>query len=144
MSKRGINLDIQSAQIKSNIAENLKHLRKTYKLTQQNVSDVLGIDCASYRNWENERSIPSVAMLYEIAKIYKVSINELCGIETDETNLSVASTNDFNKKVYGESRITELDAYEKQLIMQMRRLTNEDKRKVGKYINDIINNDDKE
>ena len=140
MSKRGINLDIQSAQIKSNIAENLKYLRKTYELTQQNVSDVLGIDCASYRNWENKRSIPSVGMLYEIAKMYKVSVNQLCSVEEEEGNLSVSSSKEFNKNTYGENKITELDLYEKQLIMQMRRLTNEDKRKVGKYVSDILSN----
>ena len=137
-------MDIKNAKIKSNIAQNLKSLRNAYGLTQKNVSDVLGVDAASYRNWENERSIPSVSMLYEIAKVFKTSINDICSIEPlDDGAYILKSPNEYNKNIYGEKSITDLDNYEKQLIMQIRRLTNEDKRKVGKCISELLNNDEK-
>jgi len=137
--KRGVFLDISNAQIKENIAQNLKNLRETYNLTQKNVSDTLGIDAASYRNWENKRSVPSVSALFEIAKIYKISINQLCGIEVNGGgSYLLMSPNQFNKDIYGENKITDLDAYEKQLIMKIRRLTNDDKRKVGECINELL------
>jgi transcriptional regulator with XRE-family HTH domain len=132
-------LDIKNSQIKSNIAENLKRLRNIYGLTQKNVSDVLGVDAASYRNWENARSTPSVSMLYEIAKVFKTSINDICGVEVvDEGAYVLRSPNDYNRNLYGEKSITDLDNYEKQLVMQIRRLTNEDKRKVGQCITELL------
>lgn len=135
-------MDISSAQLKKNIAQNLKSLREAYELTQKNIADTLGIDAASYRNWENERSVPNISMLFEIAKVYKISIHQLCGIEvTDGANM-LMSSGDFNKSIYGENKITDLDVYEKQLIMQIRRLTNEDKRKVGECINELLNNEE--
>ncbi|MBQ9530936.1 MAG: helix-turn-helix transcriptional regulator [Eubacterium sp.] len=135
-------MDINNSQVRKNIADNLKKLRKEYDITQKNVSDVLGIDASSYRNWENERSTPSISALYELSKIFRVSVDDLCGIESDKKgNLTVANKSDsFNKSIYGESKITDLDAYEKQLVMQIRRLTNEDKRKVGKCISDLLEN----
>ena len=132
-------MELNNRQIKSNIAKNLKNLRKEYGLTQKNVSDVLGVDSASYRNWENERSVPSIIILHEIAKIYKTSINYICGISVDNDGiLTLASPNEFNKKLYGENKITDLDIYEKQLIMQVRRLTNDDKRKVAECIIELL------
>jgi len=134
-------LDLKNSQIKANIAENLKNLRGIYGLTQKNVSDVLGIDAASYRNWENARSTPNVPMLYEIAKIFKTTINDICGISiSDEGTYSIQSPNEYNKNLYGEKKITDLDTYEKQLVMQLRRLTNEDKRKVGQCITELLKN----
>ncbi len=135
-------MDIDNSQVRKNIANNLKNLRKEYEMTQKNVSDVLGIDASSYRNWENERSVPSISALYELSKIFKVSVNDICGIEDEgKGKIYVAKDNDYNKKMYGESKITELDTYEKQLVMQIRRLTNEDKRKVGKCISDLLKNE---
>ena len=136
-------MDLKNSKIKKNIAENLKYFRKKYELTQKNVSDTLGVDAASYRNWENERSMPGIATLYEIAKMYKTSVYFLCGIEENEYNTSVlAAPNDYNKNVYGESKITDLDTYEKQLIMQIRRLTKEDQRKVGECISELLKNNE--
>ena len=136
-------MDLDNSQVRKNIAQNLKKLRNEYEITQKNVSDVLGIDASSYRNWENERSTPSISALYELAKIFKVSVNDICGIE-DKGNgkINVAKSNDFNKNIYGESRITDLDTYEKQLVMQLRRLTNEDKRKVGDCIMELLKNNE--
>ena len=122
-----------------NIASNLKKLRKSYDVSQAEVANALGIKPASYRNWENARAMPSISMLCELAKMFKVTINTICGIEMNtEGSYTVSSPNDYNKSIYGESKITELDAYEKQLIMQIRRLTNDDKRKVGECIKDLL------
>ncbi len=131
-------MDYTNSEIRKSIANSLKELRELYDLKQKNVSEILGVDPASYRNWENERSTPSISMLYEIAKIYKVSINRICGLEEKNTVMKVESPNEYNKSFYGESKITDLDNYEKQLVMQIRRLTNEDKRKVGKCITDLL------
>lgn len=128
-----------------NIAVNLRNLRNSYGIKQIDVSNALGVNPTSYRNWENARAMPSLQTLCEIAKMFKVSINTLCGIEVNnEGSYTVSSPNDYNKKMYGESKITDLDVYEKQLIMQIRRLTNDDKRKVGQCISELLKNQNEE
>lgn len=140
--KEGLVLDISKAQIKANIAQNLKACRELYGLKQKHISEMLGIDSSTYRSWETGRATPNIATLNELAKMFKLSINELCGIdEKCENELAVASPEkNFNKTVYGENKITDLDIYEKQMIMQIRRLTNDDKRKVGECINELLKN----
>lgn len=128
-----------------NIAQNLRNLRKIYDINQIDVSNALGVKASSYRNWENARSMPSLQVLCEIAKMFKVSLNTLLGVEINrEGSYTVSSPNDYNKNLYGESKITELDVYEKQLIMQIRRLTNDDKRKVGQCISELLKNQNEE
>jgi transcriptional regulator with XRE-family HTH domain len=132
-------LDINNSQIRTNIAHNLKELRGIYGLTQKNVSDVLGVDAASYRNWENARSTPSISMLYEIAKVFKTTLNDICGVELEgKSSYVLKSPDEYNKSLYSEKSITDLDTYEKQLVMQIRRLTNDDKRKVGECIKELL------
>ena len=138
-------MESYNSQIKENIANNLKKYREIYGLKQKDVSDVLGIDAASYRNWENARSTPKISMLYEIAKIFKTNVNELCGIEVvNESSYTLRSPNEYNKNIYAESKITELDLYEKQLIMRVRRLTNNDKRKVAQCISELLSENEDE
>ena len=132
-------MDINNSQIRTNIAHNLKELRGIYGLTQKNVSDVLGVDAASYRNWENARSTPSISMLYEIAKVFKTTLNDICGVELEgKSSYVLKSPDEYNKSLYSEKSITDLDTYEKQLVMQIRRLTNDDKRKVGECIKELL------
>ncbi len=132
-------MDINNSQIRTNIAHNLKELRGIYGLTQKNVSDVLGVDAASYRNWENARSTPSISMLYEIAKVFKTTLNDICGVELEgKSSYVLKSPDEYNKGLYSEKSITDLDTYEKQLVMQIRRLTNDDKRKVGECIKELL------
>ena len=133
-------MDLNNKELRENIAENLKALRECYDLKQKPVAQALGIDPATYRNWESGRSVPNISTLYEIAKMYKISINRLCGVEVNEDySLSLASPNEFNKNIYAESKITDLEISERQMIMQIRRLTNNDKQKVAKCITELLN-----
>ena len=136
-------MDLNNSKIRKNVAENLKYYRKKYELSQANVSKTLGVDASSYRNWENERSVPGIATLNEIAKMYKISIYTLCGIENpNDEKQSISSNSQFNNNVYGEDKITNLDTFEKQIVMQLRRLTKEDQRKVGECITELLKNNE--
>ena len=78
-------------------------------------------------------------MLYEIAKVFKTTLNDICGVELEgKSSYVLKSPDEYNKSLYSEKSITDLDTYEKQLVMQIRRLTNDDKRKVGECIKELL------
>ena len=64
-----------------NIADNIKRLRKERFLTQEQLSEALGITVGAVYKWENGRSIPEVSMLVQLADLFEVSIDALVGFE---------------------------------------------------------------
>ncbi len=49
---------------------NLKRLRNTYELSQQDIADKLGIDRSTYTYYETGKTEPSINMLSRILAIY--------------------------------------------------------------------------
>ena len=62
----------------------LRELRKEYELTQDALAEQLGTTGDSIYSWEKGRSEPSIAMICEICRTFKVSADYLLGME-DET-----------------------------------------------------------
>lgn len=61
----------------SNIAKNLKYLRKKKGLTQQQFADEMGIKRASVGAYEEERADPKYELLKKIATFYGLTMDEL-------------------------------------------------------------------
>jgi len=61
----------------SNIAKNLKYLRKKKGLTQQQFADEMGIKRASVGAYEEERAEPKYELLKKIAAFYGLTMDEL-------------------------------------------------------------------
>ena len=61
--------------------DNLKSARKGLGITQKQIAEKLGVVESCYANWEQGRTEPSVAMLRKISKEFRVSIDELLGLE---------------------------------------------------------------
>ena len=61
----------------SNIAKNLKYLRKKKGLTQQQFADEMGIKRASVGAYEEERADPKYDLLNKIASYYGLTMDEL-------------------------------------------------------------------
>lgn len=64
--------------------ENLKNLRKSKNLTQEKLSDFLGVSFQSVSKWERGDTYPDITMLPEIADFFKISTDELLGINRAE------------------------------------------------------------
>lgn len=64
------------------LGERLSMLRYQKRLTQDQVSAKLGIKRARYSSWENNNSEPDIEMIHKLAQFYKVSSDEILGIET--------------------------------------------------------------
>ncbi len=63
-------------------SDNLKKLRLQKKLTQEQVSEILGVNSQTISRWECNITYPDVMILPEIAKLYSVTIDDLFKAET--------------------------------------------------------------
>lgn len=71
--------------VRENISKNITKYRKSLKLSQKDLALQLGTKPSTVSSWEQEASIPNAETIFEICKIFNISINEIYGIEEDET-----------------------------------------------------------
>lgn len=64
-----------------NIGIRLRELRNRTGLSQEYVSQKLGVSLQTISKWENGRSLPEISNLAPIASLFHVSVDELLGIE---------------------------------------------------------------
>ena len=60
-----------------NFSANLKSLRKKKKITQKQLAEILGFSEKTVSKWECSESVPDIDVLFDIAKVFQVSIEEL-------------------------------------------------------------------
>lgn len=63
------------------LGKKLKELREDNGLTQKQLAEILGINSVTYLHYEKEQREPPLALLADIAKFYKVSVDYLLGLE---------------------------------------------------------------
>ena len=73
------------------LSENIKKLRREKDLTQETLAEFLGVTFQSVSNWERGESYPDITILPEIAKFFKVSVDELLGINKAENEHEINS-----------------------------------------------------
>ncbi len=68
-------------------SDNLRILRAEYRLTQQDIGDIVGLTAQAVSKWENNLAEPDNESLKKLAKHFNVSVDYLLGIkEEKETN----------------------------------------------------------
>ncbi len=70
------------------IANRLVNLRKTNGLSQEALAEKLGISRQAVSKWERAEASPDTDNLILLAKIYKISLDELLSSEEDPTPTS--------------------------------------------------------
>jgi transcriptional regulator with XRE-family HTH domain len=61
------------------LSNNLKKLREVKKLTQKNLSEMLGVGISTVSGWESGYRHPDVEILVKIADLFDVSVDSLLG-----------------------------------------------------------------
>jgi len=75
------------------IANRLVNLRKNNGLSQEALAEKLGISRQAVSKWERAEASPDTDNLILLAKIYKISLDELLSCEADPTTSNESATN---------------------------------------------------
>lgn len=67
--------------MKLKIGENIKRLRKSKNITQEQLAQRLNLSCAAVSKWESGDSYPDITMLFPLAQLFCVSVDELMGYD---------------------------------------------------------------
>lgn len=70
--------------------ENIKRLRREKELTQETLAEFLGVTFQSVSKWERGESFPDITMLPDIADFFKISVDELLGVNKAEREKEIA------------------------------------------------------
>lgn len=83
-------------------------LRKVSQISQRQLADEVGVSVQTVSKWENNVCMPDIAMLPDIAKFFRVTVDELLGLSpfAGEKYIPVKS----GEKDYWESRLDYLKA----------------------------------
>ena len=61
------------------LAENIRLFRKQRSLTQEQLSEVLGVTVGAVHKWEAGLSIPDLRLIMEMADFFDTSVDVLLG-----------------------------------------------------------------
>ena len=62
-----------------NIGQNILNLRKSAKLSQEQLAEKIGVTRQTISNWELEESSPDLKQAKELSEIFNVSLDDLTG-----------------------------------------------------------------
>lgn len=71
------------------IGENIKRLRTTKGLTQEQLSEAVGVTCAAVSKWERGDTFPDITMLFPLAHFFGVSLDELMGYDREKIEADI-------------------------------------------------------
>lgn len=61
------------------LGKQLRRSREVFGYSQIQVANLLGVSRQTVSNWENDKTIPDGISLIQLADIYHISLDELCG-----------------------------------------------------------------
>lgn len=130
--------------VKFNIQKNLIKLRDFNNVTQQSIADALNIERSTYSSWESGRSCPKPAQIVKLAEIYNISTDFIMR-DNSQSSFTVNCDSEYKKstqKVYGDTFLSELNDYERTVIMKVRLLNSNDKSELLNHLDSIRNQND--
>ena len=73
--------------MKMMLAENIRRFRKERSLTQEQLSEALGVTAGAVYKWEAKLSIPDLELILEMANFFDTSVDVLLGYEMKDNRL---------------------------------------------------------
>ena len=116
-----------------NIGMNIKRLRLAKGLTQEQLAELLTISTAAVSKWEAKNTYPDITMLFPLAEIFSVTVDELLGYDEAKAKADVDKILAEYQRLYVEGRFAE----GKELIVNARKKYPHDYRIMNKYMWDV-------
>ena len=73
--------------MKMMLAENIRAFRKERSLTQEQLSEALGVTAGAVYKWEAKLSIPELDLIIQMADFFDTSVDVLLGYEVKDNRL---------------------------------------------------------
>lgn len=126
----------------------LKELRKSYNYTQEYVASSIGTVRQTYSNYETGKRIPDAHIIYKLAGLYKISVDDLLsltldvdraiGYNTYNKSFGTIKLEKYLKHVNDNANKTKyayLNQEEKELLFGYKSLTEDDRLEIKTLIN---------
>ncbi|MBI9053006.1 MAG: helix-turn-helix domain-containing protein [Bacteroidales bacterium] len=91
---------------------NIKHLRKSKGLTQSELAKNIGVNRAMIGSYEENRAVPKLSVLQDIAYFFSISIDDLIKLNLDKDSFSAIDINGSKLRII----TTVVDKEDKELI----------------------------
>lgn len=95
-----------SENIKEIVAKNLLYYRKLNKITQKELADKLGVKHNAISAWENGVNYIDIDTLFQVCKIFGITVNDMYDIKTDPQPTTLAAH--FDGDEYTEDELDEI------------------------------------
>lgn len=73
------------------LSENIRALRRQHSLTQEQLSQVMGVTVGAVHKWETGLSMPDIGLIVEMADFFDVSVDALLGYKLKDNRLSATT-----------------------------------------------------
>lgn len=121
----------------------LKRFREESGYTQSILANILGIECSTYTYYETGKTTPVIFDLMRLCRLYRVSLDELCGYSASHTDAMRLSDSGQRVKVrarrkerYLVDSVQDLSADEQQLLAYYRSASPEDRAELFEHLRD--------
>ena len=81
-----------------NLGNNLFQSRRKVGLSQETVAEKLGVSRQTISKWETDETVPDIYQAKKLAKLYKLSLDELIEFDTDLKEIEEAIKNTNEEK----------------------------------------------
>ena len=113
-----------------NIGMNIKRLRLAKGLTQEQLAELLTISTAAVSKWEAKNTYPDITMLFPLAEIFGVTVDELLGYDEAKAKADVDKILAEYQRLNVDGRFSE----SRNLIVNARKKYPHDYRVMNKYM----------
>ncbi len=121
------------------VGESLRKIRKSHKLTQQDIANVLGVDRTTYTLYETGSSNPSIETLAKLSVVYNATIGYIVGREEKNHSENIAKKPMFVSEDNVDP-VAYLPKDEQALLISYRVLSDEEKVELRKEIVEKLRN----
>ena len=90
-----------------NIGMNIKRLRLAKGLTQEQLAELLTVSTAAVSKWEAKKTYPDITMLFPLAEVFGVTVDELLGYDEAKAKADVDRILAEYRQLYIEGRFSE-------------------------------------
>lgn len=82
------------------IGENIKRLRKAKNVTQEQISEILGVSVTAVSKWERNETYPDITLLFPLAHYFEVTLDELMGYDEERIQAEICETLDYYRSLW--------------------------------------------